>query len=384
MSSESSKEDRQLPASERRIQQAREDGNIARSRDLVHVAALGALLALLTGMGPWLADKALHLVSAGLRFDRDAAFDTRRMLPRLADLGSDGLDMALPVIAALAVVLGAAGVVVGGWNFTLKALEPKFDRLDPLAGLGRIFGMRRMMEHAHLILLVSALLGAAGHWLWTHPDTIFALGRMPLGDAMGAGFGWLAAGLSVLMGVVVVAAVADVPMQIFRHRAELRMTLEEAKQENKESEGDPHIKGERRRRAREMSRGRMLSAVPKATVIVTNPTHYAVALHYDEATMAAPRIVAMGADHLALKIREIAAASKVPTLEAPPLARALYKHGDIDAEVPVALYTAVAQVLAWVMRLQTTLRAPALPVIAVPAGMDPNEPQAAATAAPRR
>jgi len=372
--SESSKEDRQLPASERRLQQAREDGQIARSRDLVHLAAMGALLALLTSLGPWMAEQALHLVSAGLRFDRDAAFDTRRMVPRLADLSGSGIEMALPIIAALALALGGAGLVVGGWNFTLKALEPKFDRLDPIAGIGRMFGARRMLEQLHLIALTTALLGCAGAWLWQHPDAIFALGRMPMGDAMGAGFGWLASGLTVLLGVVTVAAVADVPMQIFKHRAELRMTLEEAKQENKESEGDPHIKGERRRRAREMSRGRMLSAVPTATVIVTNPTHYAVALHYDETSMGAPRIVAMGADLMALKIREIAAASKVPTLEAPPLARALYKHGDIDAEVPVALYTAVAQVLAWVMRLQTALRPPALPTIAVPAGLDPLDP----------
>ncbi len=138
-------------------------------------------------------------------------------------------------------------------------------------------------------------------------------------------------------------------------------------------EGDPHVKGERRRRQREMSRGRMMAAVPKADVVITNPTHYAVALQYDENTMAAPRIVAMGADHLALKIREIAAASGVPTLEAPPLARALYRHGDLDAEVPVQLYAAVAQVLAWVMRLSQSLRPIALPAIEVPAGMDPLE-----------
>ena len=127
----------------------------------------------------------------------------------------------------------------------------------------------------------------------------------------------------------------------------------------------------RRRRQREMSRGRMLAAVPTANVIVTNPTHYAVALQYDETSMRAPRIVAMGADLLALKIREVASANRIPMLEAPPLARALYRHGDIDGEVPVELYTAVAQVLAWVFRLQTAVRAPALPVIQVPHGMDP-------------
>ncbi len=154
------------------------------------------------------------------------------------------------------------------------------------------------------------------------------------------------------------------------------MTLEEARQENKESDGDPHVKGIRRQKQREMARGRMLANVPKASVVITNPTHYAVALQYDETTMGAPRIVAMGADHLALKIREVAAANNVPTLEAPPLARALYKHGDLDAEVPVALYAAVAQVLAWVFRLRTAFTHVAAPSIDVPAGMDPLEASA--------
>jgi flagellar biosynthetic protein FlhB len=162
-----------------------------------------------------------------------------------------------------------------------------------------------------------------------------------------------------------------VPMQIFKHKSELKMSLQETKQENRESEGDPHVKGQRRQRQREMARGRMLAAVPSASVIITNPTHYAVALQYDETTMRAPRIVAMGKDHLAFKIREVAAASKIPVLEAPPLARALYRHGDIDGEVPVELYSAVAQVLAWVYRLRTALRTPPLPDIDVPAGMDP-------------
>jgi flagellar biosynthetic protein FlhB len=151
------------------------------------------------------------------------------------------------------------------------------------------------------------------------------------------------------------------------------MTHDEARQENKESEGDPHMKGERRRRARELSRGRMLADVPTASVVVMNPTHYAVALQYDDSRMGAPRVVAMGTDLLALKIREIAKGARVPVLEAPPLARALYRHGEVGREVPVELYTAVAQVLAWVFRLRSALRPPAEPVIEVPAGMDPHE-----------
>lgn len=371
--SEATKEDRQLPASERRLQQAREEGNIARSRDLVHLAALGGLLALLVGLGPWLGRQVLRIVAAGLRFDRAAAFEPAVMVTRLADTGLSGAGAIAPVLAGMALLLAGTTVAIGGWNFATGVLEPKFSKLNPMTGFGRIFGMRQLADHARLILVTAALLGVAGNYVWGHAGGIDRLASMPLAQGLATGFGWIAAGLGILMGVAFVAAVADVPMQIFKHRAELRMTMEEVKQENKESEGDPHIKGERRRRAREMSRGRMMAAVPAADVVVTNPTHYAVALKYDEGTMGAPRIVAMGADHLALKIREIARASNVPTLEAPPLARALYRHGDIDKEVPVELYTAVAQVLAYVFRLRTALRPPQLPVIDVPRGLDPLE-----------
>ena len=371
--SETSREDRQLPATEQRLKQAREEGQIARSRDLVHLAAIGALLALLSFLGPWVGGRSLELVGAGLHFSRDDAFEPARMVPHLARLGTAGLSTVVPLLAAMAILLAGSTLAVSGWNLTLKALEPKFDRVNPLAGIGRLVGWQSVLAQLRLAMLAAALLGCAAWYVVQHADEIDALSRMPLGAALATGFGWLAGGLSLLTLVCLVAAGIDVPMQIFKHRADLRMTLEEVKKENKESDGDPHVKGERRRRARELSRGRMLAALPTASVIVTNPTYFAVVLHYDEASMKAPRIVAMGADHLAFRIREIAAAARVPVLEAPPLARALYKHGDIDAEVPVALYTAVAQVLAWVFRLRGALLPPPQPHIDLPPGMDPLE-----------
>lgn len=369
--SEASREDRQLPASERRLQQAREEGQLPRTRELAHLAAALVLLALLAGAGPWLAGQALELVATGLRFDRAAAFEPARLAPRLSSLGFQGVLLVLPVAGALALLLAFASIAVGGWNFTTQALQPKFERLDPLAGFGRLFDPRQLPQHLRLILCAAGLLGCGAVYLAQHAHEIDGLMRVPLVAGLRTGFGWLAGGIALVVAVCVVSALADVPLQIFRHHAELRMTQEEARQEHKENEGDPHLKGERRRRARELVRGRMLSDVPKASVVVTNPTHYAVALQYDEG-MAAPRIVAMGTDLLALKIREVAAAARVPVLEAPPLARALYRHGDVGAQVPVELYTAVAQVLAWVYRLRNALQAPD-PVIDVPAGMDPNE-----------
>lgn len=370
--SETSREDRQLPASERRLQQARERGQLARSRELVHLGAVLALLALLTAAGPWLGRSALALLAHGLRFDRGTAFEAAALAPRLGTLTGEALLLVVPVTAAIAALLAAAAVAVGGWNVSTEALQPKFERLDPLAGLGRLFERRQLLNHLRLVLATGALVGVAFWYLRQHAVELVTIARMPLAAALGAGFGWIAAGLALVAAVCFASALVDVPLQIFQHRAGLRMTREEARQEHKESEGDPHVKGERRRRARELARSRMLADVPKASVVVTNPTHYAVALQYDEG-MAAPRILAMGADHLALKIRTVAAASQVPLLEAPPLARALYRHGDVGAEVPVELYGAVAQVLAWVYRLRGAMQPPPQPAIEVPPGLDPQE-----------
>lgn len=371
--SETSREDRQLPATERRLEQAREEGQVARSRDLVHLVVLCVMVTMIMALGPWLAQSALDLVASSLRFDRATAFDPARMVPRLLQSGMAGGQIALPVVGALALLAAGATLVVGGWNLTSQVLEPKFSKVSPMAGLARIFALRHLADHSRVIAVTAGFLGTAGWYVYSHLGELQIMGRMPLVKAVQAGAEWFAAGLLLMLMVAVVSALVDVPLQLFKHHSELRMTLEEVKRENKESEGDPHMKGERRRRARSMSRSRMLSAVPQADVIVVNPTHYAVALRYDEATMQAPRIVAMGVDLMALKIRELAKAARVPILDAPPLARALYRHGQVDGEVPVVLYTAVAQVLAYIARLRTALRTPPVPDIAVPAGLDPLE-----------
>jgi len=371
--SESSREDRHLPASQRRIQNAREEGQLPRSRELVHFAAALALIALLAGLGPWLVREALDLVATGLRFDRAAAFEPRTLVTRLSFFGLQGLALAVPVAGALALLLGAASVVVGGWNFSLQALAPRLDRLDPLAAIGRILDARALAGHVRMVTVTSALLGGAAWYVSRHAAELDTLATLSLAPALADGFAWLAGGLAVVAAASFFSALADVPLQIWQHLTRLRMTHQEAREEHKQDEGDPHVKGERRRRARARARGRMLADVPRASVVVTNPSHYAVALEYDEASMAAPRIVAMGTDLMAFKIREVAAAARVPVLEAPPLARALYRHGEIGGEVPVALYTAVAQVLAWVMRLRSALRPPPAPVIDVPPGLDPHE-----------
>jgi flagellar biosynthetic protein FlhB len=200
---------------------------------------------------------------------------------------------------------------------------------------------------------------------------------MPLEGALGQLGGWISTGVTLLLVVVLLFAVIDVPLQKFLHASRLKMSLEEVKREHKQSEGDPHVKSQRRARQREMAQSRSISAVPHADLVVMNPTHYAVAIRYDDATMNAPRVIAKGADLLAMRIRDVAKANKVPVLHSPMLARALYAHAEIESEIPAGLYSAVAQVLAYVYQLKASLRGEgatpgAMPVPQVPPELDPH------------
>lgn len=289
----------------------------------------------------------------------------------------DAALLVLPVGFVLMLVACGAAIALGGWVFSTKALMPKFSRMNPLSFPGRIFSRHAVLENLKLALLAVVLGFASYLYLSSKMNDFVGSMGLALPAALSHVGGLIIGGLFVLVLVLAGTAGADVPLQMWRHHSQLKMTLEEAKQENKEMEGDPHVKGRIRSMQRETAKRRMMANVPGASVVVTNPTHYAVALAYDDTKSGAPRVVAMGTDLVAAKIREIAAANDVPLLEAPPLARALYAHAELDREIPVALYTAVAQVLAYVFQLRAAMagRAPApraLPAIEVPADLDPK------------
>ncbi|HMM51045.1 MAG: flagellar type III secretion system protein FlhB [Burkholderiales bacterium] len=386
---EASREDRQLPASERRVQKAREDGRVARSRDLGHFAVLGAALAGAAAIGPTMARDTVAMVRSALVFEREAAMSAGRLPEILASLGADAIGAALPLVAGLCAVAIAATMIPGGVVLSTKPLDFELSRLSPSNGLKRVFSVRGAFDLARLLVL-SLALGAIGSWFVATSLPEFAgLAARPLGPGLSGGAALMGAGLAALVGVLAAVALADVPFQWFRHRADLKMTHQEARQEAKESEGDPMLRGRMRARQREIAGRRMLVAVPAADVVITNPTHYAVAIRYDESAMNAPRVVAKGADLLAARIREIATQAGVPVLEAPPLARALYAHVEIDREIPAALYNAVAQVLAWVYQLRHRrdphAASPAAPAaIEVPPGLDPAGADEAAAPGARR
>ncbi|HSM23075.1 MAG TPA: EscU/YscU/HrcU family type III secretion system export apparatus switch protein, partial [Rubrivivax sp.] len=325
-------QDRKLPATPRRIEKARGEGQVARSRDLGHLGALGAGVVLLAVFAPDITAWLNHLVADALRFDAVQLVHAGTMVERLSALSQRALALLLPLFATVVAVAVAGGALAGGWNLTWEPLQPKFSKLDPFAGLKRVFAGPQLVDTLKASLLATVLGGIAALILsrqWVLHAQLLA---MPLPVALAEGGRLLLGGLLLLVGVLAAFALVDVPLQRHLLQRRLRMSFEEVKKEMKEVEGNAEVKGKMKLRMREMINGRMLAAVPRADLVVMNPTHYAVALKYDESTMAAPRVVAKGADLLALRMRDLAREAKVPVLQAPPLARALYAHCEVDRE----------------------------------------------------
>ena len=375
MASES--QDRNLPASERKIRKARQEGQVARSRDLAHLAIVGGGGALLVAAAPALGDWLTRLLATALRFDARALAQPDVLTQRLLELTVALLYVLLPIGAAALLLTLAAGVAAGGWNFTMKPVAPKMSKLDPIAGIGRLFSSENITQVAKASLL-ALLLGAIGaFYLRAHIAEFHDLLGMPLPVALRQAQHAVLGGLGLVVLLLAVFAAIDVPLQRFLVSKRLKMSHQEMKEEFKEAEGNMEVKAKVKARMREMAKRRMLAAVPTADLVVMNPTHYAVALKYEDGKMSAPRVVAKGADLVAMKIRDIARESKVPVLQSPALARALWAHTEVDQEVPARLFQAVAQVLAYVYQLRSAMagRGPMpgdVPSVSVPVDMDPH------------
>jgi flagellar biosynthetic protein FlhB len=374
---ESNAQDRNLPASQRKLEKARADGQVARSRDLGHFAAMAAGGALLVAVAPTVAAWLKEILTRGLRFDATALQGTDFMASRLSELAFGLVCVVLPFGLAMMAVAVAGGFALSGVTWTWKPLAPRFDKLDPLSGIGRLFSKAQLIDalKASALALILGTLGA--FYLKGHVDAYSGILSMPLPAAIAESGQITVAGLGLLLVALAAFALVDVPLQRHLHAQRLKMSHQELKQEHKELEGNAEVKGKVRARMREMTKRRMIAAVPKADLVVMNPTHYAVALKYDDASMGAPRVVAKGADLLALKIRDTANESRVPVLQAPVLARALYAHAELDREIPAALFAAVAQVLAYVYQLRAALAGRGampgdLPTLDVPAELDPH------------
>lgn len=374
---EGNDQERTLPATQRRLEQAREEGQIARSRELTTaLLMLAAAASLLWGgaaLGGWFAS----FLRRGLTLDRSAAFDMPQALERAGLLAFDAFAVVLPALGVLAAVALCAPLMLGGWLFTTKPLAPDFARLSPARWAKQLFSLHGAAELTKALGKAGLITAAALLLIWHNREDLALLLVADAGDAIPHAARLIGAGFLAAAAAMLLIAAIDVPSQLWQHHKGLRMSAEEVRREMKETEGDPHVKQRIRSQQREMSRRRMMSEVPKADVVVTNPTHYAVALAWDENSMRAPRVLAKGSDLVAARIRELAAEHGVPLLEAPPLARALHKHAEIGEEIPAALYNAVAQVLAWVYGLRAS-RAAGRPQplepddLQVPEALDPH------------
>ena len=371
-----SSQDRSLPATERKLQKARTDGQAARSRDLSHLAILGTGAACLLVFTPQMFDQLLRAMEQQLRFDATTVQATGSMLTRLQGMSVVGLvaSAVFSIVISAAALLSAIGA--GGWVFSFKPITPQFNRLNPISGTANLFSKQQMANVLKMVLMTAILSAVAWKYMNGSIEKVAMLVLQPSPVAIRHVANWLTAGMGLLLLVVFLVAMVDVPLQAFFFKDRLKMSHQEVKQEHKESEGSPEVKGRMRQRQREIADRASITAVPKADFVVMNPTHYAVALKYDEQTMSAPQVISKGTDLIALKIRELAKSHDVPVLESPVLARALYAHSELDQAIPAQLYTAVAQVLAYVYRLKAAMRGQGrmpedLPEPFVPPELDP-------------
>ncbi|QGZ39274.1 flagellar biosynthetic protein FlhB [Pseudoduganella flava] len=373
---EDSEAEKTEPASERRLQQAREEGDVPRSRELATFTVLMAAGAALYVMGSTMAGKLAKMLSSGLTLSREQVYDPDVLIRRILTDLVDVLVTFLPVGVAVMIVAIASPLLVGGWLFSSKAFMPNFGKLNPVRGITNMVSKNALVELVKA-LLKTIVVGAVAYMVvMRYKDAIFALPAEPAHEGFAHMLDMLAMSFLFLVGALGFIAAIDAPYQIWHYADKLKMTRQEMIQESKESDGNPQIKGKIRQLQREMAKRRMMADVPTADVVVTNPTHYAVALKYADGSKGAPKVVAKGTDAVAAKIRELATEHKVAILEAPALARALHKHTEIGDEIPQRLYAAVAEVLAYVYQLRAYkpgLRYPDRPTkLDVPSDMDPQ------------
>lgn len=352
MAEEQGAQEKTEEATPRKIEKAREDGQVPRSKDLTTTAVLLAGTLGLWVFGGHIVKKMMGVMQHNLALDREDIFDTQSMVAQLGYSFSEALWSLIPLFFGLVLAAVLGPIALGGWMASGKAIMPKLSRLDPIAGLKRMFSVKSLVELVKSIAKVGVVVGVALLTLIIFQDALLGLNRETLeaGVAHSLRISVLAA-VFIASSTLLIAAI-DVPYQIWEYARKLRMSLQDIKDEMKDTDGKPEVKGRIRQLQQEMANKRMMSAVPDADVIITNPTHYSVALKYDPDTMEIPILLAKGVDHTAMKIREIARAHKIELVQAPILARAVYHTTEIDDTIPSGLYLAVAQVLAYVFQLK--------------------------------
>ncbi|WJK11517.1 flagellar biosynthesis protein FlhB [Pseudomonas fluorescens] len=352
MAESESGQDKTEDPTEKRKKDSREKGEIARSKELNTLAIMLAGSAALLIFGGMLAQELMDLMRQNFTLSREVIMDERSMATFLMSSGLQALLAIQPIMITLLLAAFLGPIALGGWLFAAGSLAPKFSRMNPAAGLKRMFSMKAVIELLKALAKFLITLGVALVVLNSDIDDLLRIAHEPLDRAIIHSLqlvGW--SSLWLACGLIIIAAV-DVPVQIWESIKKLKMTKQEVRDEHKDQEGRPEVKQRIRQVQREMSQRRMMAAIPDADVVITNPTHYAVALKYDAEKGGAPMLLAKGSDFLALKIREIAVANNVMLLESPALARSIYYSTELEEEIPGGLYLAVAQVLAYVYQIR--------------------------------
>lgn len=339
-------------ATPRRLEKAREEGQVARSRELNTFVLLALGAGALWVLGGPLASTLIRIMQQSMWFSPGFLAEPEQMVTLAVASAFQALVGLAGLFGLLLVAAVLSSVALGGLVLAGKALAPKFERLNPLKGFKRMFSAHTLVE-LFKTLSKAAVIGGIGAWAITvSVDEWLSLTRAPVHEALVSGMNRVALTCVGIVSALLLIVLIDVPWQLWSHHKKLRMSRQDVKQEHKESEGDPLLKGKIRQMQRAVARRRMMAAVPTADVVVTNPQHYAVALSYQAERWQAPRVVAKGSGLVAARIRELARENKVPLVRVPPLARALHEHVEIDHEVPAALYEAVAQLLVWAYQLR--------------------------------
>ena len=316
---------------------------------------LSGAAALLFLSGP-MAERVESTLTSAFRFERGNLFDASYLPKALGTSLEQAAVGLVPLAVILIVAVFASAVLIGGWSFSFQAAAPKGNRINPINGMKRIFSANSVVELTKALAKFGVVLVIAVFWLWWSVDELLSLGRQPILAAIPDALRLCAVSLLVVSTGLIFIAGIDVPFQLWNYQKKLRMTRQEVRDEFKETEGRPEVKSRIRLLQQQVATRRMMEEVPTADVVITNPTHFAVAIRYDDASMGAPRVVAKGKDLLAARIREIADEHRVPQFSAPPLARALYRSTKIGQEIPTGLYNAVAQVLAYIFRIRDGLK----------------------------
>ncbi len=349
-------------ATPKRLEEARKKGQVPRSRELTTMAMLLVAAIALALMGGSMVEQVGQLMHDGLVIERAKVFDSNAVLAALVSAAGDAALLMVPFLLVMVITAFAAPVALGGWAFSAEAMAFKPEKINPLKGMKRLFNVRGLVEVVKA-LAKFLLVGAVGAGLlWYYLPELMLLGRENVDAGLVHTGSILSHSFIVLSASLLLIAAIDVPFQLWDHAKNMRMTRQEVRDEHKNTEGKPEVKARIRQLQRELAQRRMMEEIPRADVVITNPSHYAVALKYDPQKMAAPVVVAKGVELVASQIRTVAVANKVPLYEAPPLARALYYSTEIDHEVPAGLYLAVAQILAYIFQLKASASGGPIPV----------------------